>query len=99
VNEQARRAPVHSTLISDDEVDAFMPPLFDPLGITGDQISDLAVTIAPVGSTMLDHSAEVVAPSYDLSGLDVAPVGSLIGPSKKEAYSPPPDISGLSMAD
>jgi hypothetical protein len=98
-NEQARLAPVQSASVSADEVDVLMPPQFDPLGITGDQIEDLAVSISPVGSTIQDHSAEVVAPSYDLSGLDVAPVGGQIGPIKKEADPPLPDTSGLSMAD
>jgi hypothetical protein len=98
-NEQARPAPVQSTRLSAEENDVLIPPQIDPLGITGDQIPDLAVTIAPVGSTMQDHSAEIVVPTYDLSGLDVAPVGSQLGASKKEADPPPPDTSGLSMAD
>jgi hypothetical protein len=98
-NEQARPASVQSTPISAEEADVLIPPQIDPLGITGDQIPDLAVTIAPVGSSMQDQPAEVLAPTYDLSGLDVAPVGSQLGASKKEADPPPPDISGLSMAD
>jgi hypothetical protein len=98
-NEQAMPAPVRSAPVSAEEADGLLPPQIDPLGITGDQIPDLAVTIAPVGSAMQDQSAEVVAPTYDLSGLDVAPVGSQIAERKKEADPPPPDTSGLSMAD
>ncbi len=98
-NEQTRPAPVQSTPVSADEADALIPPQVDPLGITGDKIADLAVTIAPVGSTMQDQSEEVVATTFDLLGLDVAPAGSQIGPSKKEAAPPPPDTNGLSMAD
>lgn len=91
--------PVQSTPTSAEETDALVPPQTDPLGITGDQIPDLAATIAPIGSTIHDQSAEVETPKFDLSGLDVAPVGSQIGTSKKEADPPPPDTSGLSMAD
>jgi hypothetical protein len=98
-NEHAMPAPVRSAPVSAEEADGLLPPQIDPLGITGDQIPDLAVTIAPVGSAMQDQSAEVVAPTYDLSGLDIAPVGSQIAERKKEADPPPPDTSGLSMAD
>jgi hypothetical protein len=98
-NEQPRPSPVQSTRISAQEADGLIPPQIDPLGITGDQIPDLAATIAPVGSAMQNHSAEVVAPTYDLSGLDIAPVGSKLSASKKEADPAPPDISGLSMVD
>ena len=84
---------------SDAETDNLTPPKTNPLGITGDQIDDLAATIAPVGSVMQDNIKAVDVPNYDLSGLDVAPVGSQLGASKKEADPPPPDTAGLSMAD
>jgi hypothetical protein len=97
-NEQ-KPAPVQSTPVSAKEADVTLPPQVNPLGIKSDQIADLAVTVAPLGSAMRDQSPEVTTPTYDLSGLDVAPVGSQIGASKKEADPPPPDTSGLSMAD
>lgn len=81
------------------ETDGLNPPQTDPLGIRGDQIEDLAATIAPVGSAMQDKIRQVDTPEFDLSGLDVAPVGSQIGTAKKEADPPPPDTSGLSLAD
>jgi hypothetical protein len=101
-NKQTTPVPVQTAVLSaeeTDDADGLIPPQINPLGITGDQIPDLAATMAPVGSVMQDHSTEVVAPNYDLSGLDVAPVGSQLGASKKEADPPPPDISGISMAD
>jgi hypothetical protein len=101
-NKKTTPVPVQTTPVSAEktgETDGLIPPQIDPLGITGDQIPDLAATIAPVGSIMHDHSAEIEAPTYDLSGLDVAPVGSQLGASKKEADPPPPDISGISMSD
>ncbi len=82
-----------------DYGDIAPPPQVDPLGITGDQIEDLAVSIAPVGSALQDNIEEVDEPQFDISGLDVAPVGSVIGSEKKEPDPPPPDTSGLSMAD
>lgn len=82
-----------------DYGDIAPPPQVDPLGITGDQIEDLAASIAPVGSAMQDNIEEVDEPQFDFSGFDVAPVGSVIGSEKKEPDPPPPDTSGLSMAD
>jgi len=82
-----------------DYSDAAPPPQTDPLGITGDQIEDLSVSIAPVGSALQDDIKELEAPDIDITGIDVAPVGSDLGSSKKEADPPPPDTSGLSMAD
>ena len=82
-----------------DYGDIAPPPQVDPLGITGDQIEDLAASIAPVGSALQDNIKEVAQPQFDLSGFDVAPVGSVLGSEKKEADPPPPDTSGLSMAD
>ena len=75
------------------------PPQTDPLGISGDQIEDLAVTIAPVGSELQDVHAEPDEPQIDITGLDIAPVGSDIGATKKEPEPPPPDTSGITLAD
>ena len=75
------------------------PPQTDPLGITGDQIEDLAATIAPVGSELQDSYTEPEEPQIDIAGLDVAPVGSDIGSAKKDAEPPPPDTSGIKLAD
>jgi hypothetical protein len=75
------------------------PPQVDPLGISGDQIEDLKVSIAPVGSELQNGYQEPEAPVFDLSGLDVAPVGSELNTAKKRPDPPPPDTSGISMAD
>lgn len=75
------------------------PPQIDPLGITGDQIEDLAASLAPVGSELQDDHQDPEAPEIDTAGLDVAPVGSDIGSTKKEADPPPPDTSGITLAD
>ena len=75
------------------------PPATDPLGITASDIEDLAVSIAPVGSELLDEHQEVAAPEFDLSEFDMAPVGSELNTSAKKADPPPPDTSGISMAD
>jgi hypothetical protein len=82
-----------------DYGDVLPPPQTDPLGITGDQIEDLAVSMAPVGSELQTEYKEVSAPEIDVSDLNMAPVGSDIGSSKKEPEPPPPDTSGISMAD
>ncbi|MFT5659267.1 MAG: hypothetical protein ACI9KN_002550 [Gammaproteobacteria bacterium] len=79
--------------------DFTIPPKTDPLGITGDQIEALNVTIAPVGSVIQDQLKSVETPTFDLSGIEVAPVGSELGRAKKEADQPPPDTSGLSLVD
>jgi hypothetical protein len=83
--------------VYDGEVEP--PPQTDPLGITGDQIEDLAVSIAPVGSELQDAHAEPEEPRIDITGLDIAPVGSDIDATKKDAEPPPPDTSGITMAD
>ena len=75
------------------------PPQTDPLGITGDQIEDLAASIAPVGSELQDSYAEPEEPQIDITGLDIAPVGSDIGTAKKDPEPPPPDTSGITLAD
>ncbi len=75
------------------------PPQTDPLGITGDQIEDLAVSIAPIGSELQDSYTEPEEPQIDITGLDIAPVGSDIGSTKKDPEPPPPDTSGITLAD
>jgi len=82
-----------------DYGDIAPPPQTDPLGITGDDIEDLAASIAPVGSVLKDNIEPVEAPQIDISEFDVAPVGAVIGVAKKQPDPPPPDTSGLSMAD
>jgi hypothetical protein len=75
------------------------PPAIDPLGITGDQIEDLDVSIAPVGSELLSDYQEIAEPEFDLNGLEVAPVGSDLDSAPKKPVPPPPDTSGITMAD
>ena len=75
------------------------PPATDPLGITGDQIEDLAVSIAPVGSELQSDYQEIAEPEFDLNGLEVAPVGSDLDSAPKKPAPPPPDTSGITMAD
>lgn len=82
-----------------DYGDVAPPPQTDPLGITAEQIEDLSLSIAPVGSELQDEIKQVEEPEIDITGFEVAPVGSTIGTEKKEPDPPPPDISGLSMAD
>ncbi len=82
-----------------DYGDVAPPPQTDPLGITGDQIEDLSVSIAPVGSNLQNNIKQVETPQIDISGIDVAPVGSDIGIGKKQPDPPPPDTTGLSMVD
>jgi len=79
--------------------EAESPPQTDPLGITGDQIEDLAVSIAPVGSELQDSYTEPEAPQIDITGLDIAPVGSDLGSTRKDPEPPPPDTSGITLAD
>ena len=75
------------------------PPQTDPLGITGDQIEDLGVSIAPVGSELKDNYSEPEEPDIDITGFDIAPVGSDLSDGKKEQEPPPPDTSGITLAD
>ena len=75
------------------------PPQVDPLGINGDDIEDLAVTIAPVGSELQDDYEEPEEPDIDVAGLEVAPVGSELGTAPKKPDPPPPDTTGITMAD
>lgn len=82
-----------------DYGDLAPPPQTDPLGITAEQIEDLPVSIAPLGSELQDEIKPVEEPEIDITGFEVAPVGSTLGTGKKEPDPPPPDTSGLSMAD
>jgi len=75
------------------------PPKVDPLGITGDDIEDLAVSIAPVGSELQDDYQEPEEPDIDVAGLEVAPVGSDLDSATKKPDPPPPDTTGITMAD
>jgi hypothetical protein len=75
------------------------PPQVDPLGITGDDIEDLAATIAPVGSELQDDYEEPEEPEIDVAGLEVAPVGSDLDTAPKKADPPPPDTTGITMAE
>ena len=92
-------APSLTDYKTEYEGDVEPPPQTDPLGITGDQIEDLGVSIAPVGSELQDAHAEPEAPQLDISGLDVAPVGTNIAPTRKEQEPPLPDTSGITLAD
>ena len=93
-------APMQTTYTAAaDYGDVPPPPELEPLGITAEQIDDLAVTVAPVGSEVQDEIKEVAEPVIDISDLDMAPVGSVIDPSKKEPDPPPPDTSGITLAD
>ncbi|MCZ6883021.1 MAG: hypothetical protein O7F15_08485 [Gammaproteobacteria bacterium] len=91
--------PVRAAVPASANLEDAPPPNTDPLGITADQIEDLAATVAPVGSEMQDEIKQVAAPPIDISDLDVAPVGATIGSGKKEPDPPPPDTSGISMSD
>ena len=82
-----------------DYGEAAPPPATDPLGITGDQIEDLAASIAPVGSELQSDYEEIAEPEFDLNGLDVAPLGSDLDSAPKKPAPPPPDTSGITMAD
>ncbi len=75
------------------------PPQVDPLGITGDDIEDLAATIAPVGSELQDDYQDTEEPDIDVTGLEVAPVGSDLDTAEKKPDPPPPDTTGITMAD
>jgi len=98
-------APAVKTLevdyTSTQEIQAVVapPPMVDPLGITGDQIEDLAATLAPVGSELQDEIKEVPEPDIDVTGFDVAPVGSDIGTMKRQEDPPPPDTNGMAVIE
>ena len=79
--------------------DVLAAPQTDPLGISANDIADLNVNIAPVGSDMQDEIKEAVAPELDLSGLDMAEPGSDLGEIKKGEVPPPPSTDGLKLVD
>jgi len=92
-------APPPTEYESSYDGDVAPPPRTDPLGITGDQIEDLAASIAPVGSELQDDYREPEEPDIDITGFDIAPVGSDLSDGKKESEPPPPDTSGITLAD
>jgi hypothetical protein len=95
----AKSAPVSTEYETSYDGEVAPPPRTDPLGITGDQIEDLAVSIAPVGSELQDEYKEPEEPDIDITGFDIAPVGSDLSEAKKEQEPPPPDTSGITLAD
>ena len=95
----AKSAPVSTEYETSYDGEVAPPPLTDPLGITGDQIEDLAVSIAPVGSELQDEYKEPEEPDIDITGFDIAPVGSDLSDAKKKQEPPPPDTSGITLAD
>jgi len=98
----AKAAPTDASAVeieTGDYGEVAPPPATDPLGITGDQIEDLAVSIAPVGSELQSDYEEIAEPEIDLNGLEVAPVGSDLDSAPKKPAPPPPDTSGITMAD
>ena len=95
----AKSAPVSVEYETSYDGEVAPPPQTDPLGISGDQIEDLAVSIAPVGSELQDEYKEPEEPAIDITGFDIAPVGSDLSEGKKEKEPPPPDTSGITLAD
>jgi hypothetical protein len=95
----AKSAPVSTEYETSYDGEVAPPPRTDPLGITGDQIEDLAVSIAPLGSELQDEYKEPEEPDIDITGFDIAPVGSDLSEAKKEQEPPPPDTSGITLAD
>ena len=95
----AKSAPVSAEYETSYDGEVAPPPKTDPLGITGDQIEDLAVSIAPVGSELQDEYKQPEEPDIDVTGFDIAPVGSDLSDAKKEQEPPPPDTSGITLAD
>lgn len=97
-------APVEKAAVSSrqpalDSAGIPAAPDTDPLGISANDISDLGVDIAPVGSMMQDDIQQVEEPDVDISELDMAPAGSDLGELKKKDAPPPPDTSGMSLLD
>jgi len=95
----AKSAPVSTEYETSYDGEVAPPPRTDPLGISGDQIEDLAVSIAPVGSELQDEYKEPEEPDIDITGFDIAPVGSDLSDAKKKQEPPPPDTSGITLAD
>lgn len=79
--------------------DILPAPDTDPLHITGDQISDLAASLAPVGSDVQDAKPDIPEPALDIAGLSMAPPGADLEQVKNKVEPPPPDTSGLSLVD
>ena len=92
-------APVSREYEAGDHGDVPPPPQTDPLGITPDQIEDLAVDIAPVGSELQSAYDAAEEPQIDISGLDVAPVGADLSDGKKQSEPPPPDTTGITLEE
>ncbi len=92
-------APAAQQYEAGDYGDVPPPPQTDPLGITPDQIEDLAVDIAPVGSELQSAYDTAEEPQIDISALDVAPVGADLSDGKKQAEPPPPDTSGITLEE
>jgi len=80
-------------------MDTSTAPQTDPLGISANDIADLNVNVAPVGSDMQDEIKEAVAPDLDLTGLDMAEPGSDLGEIKKGDAPPPPNTDGMKLVD
>lgn len=90
-------APRPSVAVASGDIPA--APQTAPLGVSADEIADLSVNLAPVGSDMQDEIKEVSEPVLDISGLGIAPAGSELGQLKKDDDPPPPDTSGISLAE
>jgi len=70
-----------------------------PLQVSADQIADLGVDLAPVGSDMHEMSRPDAPPPQIPEGITVAPVGSELTEHREEKAPPVPDTSGLSLRD
>lgn len=84
---------------SEYDGDTAPPPQTDPLGITGDQIEDLSVSLAPVGSELQDEYEVVEAPQIDTADFDMAPVGSDLSDADNEPDPTPPSVPDLELVD
>jgi len=91
--------PVKAATVKVVAEDVPTAPQTDPLGISANDIADLNVNIAPVGSDMQDEIKEAIAPDLDLSGLDMAEAGSDLGEIKKGEAPPPPNTDGMTLVD
>lgn len=74
-------------------------PNTDPLHISADQIEDISMTVAPVGSDVQDEIKQVSEADVDISGMDMAPVGSDLLDKKEEELPAQPDTTGLKIVD
>jgi len=92
--------PAVTKVITNTPIEDIPPaPKTVPLDITGDQISDLSASLAPVGSDMQDAKAEIPEVQIDLTGMDMAPPGSDLVEHRDKPVPPLPDTSGLSIKD